>query len=184
MWTWKKTKSLPWLEYDLSFNIHVNLLTDYLVYVVGKIADLMCQCNQLAFTLYCKILPCLALERIKSLSSKEVKLVLIKPSSNSFWFFQSDLCLPNCIDHHNPAPLCHLLSVACILPLYFFTLGLGGARQFPGIVRKSVQGFQPHVFVLRPHTCMWGACFYVLDGTILWAQDNSTRFSIFLNILL
>lgn len=29
-----------------------------------------------------------------------------------------------------------------------FSLGLGGARQFPGIVRiLTVQGFQPHVFV-------------------------------------
>lgn len=31
---------------------------------------------------------------------------------------------------------------------------------------------------------MWRACFYVLDGTILRAKDNSTGFSIFSNISL
>lgn len=56
-----------------------------------------------------------------------------------------------------------------------FSLGLGGARQLPGIVRNlTVQGFQAHVCVLQPHTRMWRACFYAVNGTTLWLEDNSS----------
>lgn len=68
-----------------------------------------------------------------------------------------------------------------LLHLNAFGRGLGGARQFPGIVRNLTPlGFQTHAFVYWLYACMWRACFYVLDGTILQVKDNSTVFFYFL----
>lgn len=89
------------------------------------------------------------------------------------WLLACDITQPHYVT---------LISFSDILLLYLnaFTVGLGGARQFPGIVRNlTVQGFQTHVFVYWLYTCMWRACFYVLDGFFLHVQDNSTVFFLF-----